>query len=234
MALLLLPMFGACNLITGEEGRIASRAAGVDAGSRKVDANEPDPVDPPLDAGADAPEALTITVPPSWRSPNDAGWIVDGDGGTKITSFGAGHAVLLPVPDVNVTAEDYTLSGTVLAQQDGEYGFLVRVQPDGAGVLIGSKFGNESKPFLGSMSPPDWAPSDDRRGGLYTFVTGTRYRFKLRARGDEVSGKMWAGDLEPTNFQLTTSSPWRTGRGVGYYTYGIVDVVLESVQITVP
>lgn len=187
-----------------------------------------------LDAGADGSKPVEITVGTDWDSPNGAEWIVDG--GTTITKLGpAGHAVIVPKKQPAIPFESYTVFATVRAPNDGEFGILTRVQKDGAAVLIGSKFGSTPRPFMGNMRPPEWSPTDDGRGPTYTFVPGARYNFKLQANGDQVSGKMWqATDPEPAAYQVTVTSPWSTGRGVGFYVYGVNGSMLETMKITAP
>jgi hypothetical protein len=229
----------ACNELLGAPDRVLDEGdASLQPDRRKPDAPilEPEdggPVDPKLDAGPDAPGTVTITIGTDWMSPNGATWVVDG--GTAITGFSASHPVILPLKQPALPSDDYTVFATVRAPADGEFGILTRVQANGSAVVVGSKFGGESKPFLGSFTPPNWNPSDDSRGQLYTFVPGGRYKFKIRALGSEVAGKMWeASQPEPPSFQVVAASPWATGRGVGYYTYGVTGSVLESLQITIP
>ncbi|MBX3224094.1 MAG: hypothetical protein KF795_26500 [Labilithrix sp.] len=227
---------GACNALIGAPDRVLDEedAGRPDRRNDAPDANDLEPAEggqDEVDAGTDA--AITILVGTDWASPNGATWIVDG--GTVITAFTATHPVIVPRVQPAIPSEDYTATATVRAPNDGEFGLLTRVQADGSAVLIGSKFGAEFRPFMGSFSPPDWNPSDDGRGPTYTFVAGSRYKLKLRAIANQVSGKMWvATEPEPATFQLVVTSPWSTGRGVGFYTYGAIGAVLEDLEITVP
>jgi hypothetical protein len=102
-------------------------------------------------------------------------------------------------------------------------------------ALLGSKFGSENKPFLGSMAAPEWSPNLLTLGQLYSFSPNTRYKLMLRVAAAEALGKMWnVLDPEPTSFQVLGIMPWKTGRGVGFYVYGAYDAVLETMIVTVP
>ncbi len=230
-------LLGACNAIIGAPERVLDDEEDAsetpDRRPGKPDGSDPlDPPDARSDGGTDA-APIEITVGADWDSPNGAKWVVDG--GTRITSFGATHAVLVPKKQPLIPAEDYTVFAVIRAPKDGEFGILTRVQADRSGVLIASKFGAESRPFMGNLRPPDWNPTDDGRGVAYTFVPGARYHFKLRATGAQVAGKMWRStEPEPGAYQVMVTAPWSTGRGVGFYSYGVNDAVLELMKITVP
>lgn len=195
----------------------------------------------PIDAESDAASPIRVGVTAgvaSWFSPNGASVVVD-DAGTRIVAYTdpATHPVIVPATQPAIPAEDYTVWATVRATAEGEFGILARVQGNGASVLLSSRYGSELNPWVGDFGPAtNWNPTRSGMGPAYTFVPNTRYRFWLRVRGRTVEGKMWdASQAMPNNPQVTwTQSPFMTGKGVGYYTYGVAQATLESLEITVP
>ena len=227
-------LVGACNAIIGAPERVLDDEgdAGETPDRRPGKSDGADTPDVRPDGGPDA-APIEITVGTDWDSPNGAKWVVDG--GTRITSFVATHPVLVPKTQPQIPSEDYTVFAVIRAPKDGEFGIITRVQADRSAVVLASKYGGESRPFMGSIRPPDWNPTDDGRGVAYTFVPGARYHFKLRATGAQVAGKMWRStEPEPGAYQVMVTAPWSTGRGVGFYSYGVTDAVLELMKITVP
>lgn len=233
----------ACNAIVGAHDRSLDDGNGGVTSERRtppredgrtLEPEEEAPLGRP-DAGSDAEaEVVTIDVGTTWSSPNGATWSVDG-GGTSIVSFTASHPIIVPAPQPAIPSDDYTVIGTVHAPNNGEFGILARVQPsDGSAALISSKFGPSNYPWLGTIGPPEWNPAKLAQSGAYTFEPG-RYRFWLNVKGNEVRGKMWKASQPEPSVQVITQIPWSTGRGVGFYTYGIVEgLVLEDLKITVP
>jgi hypothetical protein len=230
----------ACNALNGGHDRFLdppdgspSSNAKRDGGDAAFDADDGERVEAGTDADAGP---IEIPVSKQFTTLNGATFLTNADG-TTITAFDAGatHPVIVPVPQPEVPSEDYTLLATVKAPQNGEFGVLIRVQPAGNGVVFGSKFGGENRPFIGTISPPDWNPSNDARGVTYTFTANARYNFKLRAVANMISAKMWdATTPEPPQFQVLLASSLATGRGVGFYTYDINGAILESMTVTVP
>jgi hypothetical protein len=174
----------------------------------------------------------------TWFSPNGASVVID-DAGTRIVGYTDPntHPIIVPANQPNIPSEDYTVHAVIRATAEGEFGILARIQGNGAAVLLSSRFGAELNPWVGDIGPATgWNPARSGMGPAYTFVPNTRYRFWLRVRGRTVEGKMWdALQAMPINPQATwTQSPFMTGKGVGYYTYGIAQATLESIEVTVP
>jgi len=235
---LLLLLSGACNALTGEHDRFLDDDDG-DAGrpdriqpstDASDDTNPPDEEVP--DAGEDA--TLTITIGARWTTPNGARWQVDG-GATTIIGFDATHPIIVPAPQPQIPSDDYTVTATVLAPGNGEFGILARIQPsDGSAVLFSSKYGADNFPWLGTFGPPEWNPTRLANGASYTF-TPTRYRLWLNVQGNVARGKLWEASKPEPTVQVTAEIPWTTGRGVGFYTYGTgAGAVLEKLEVTVP
>src|SRR5262249_16181405 len=105
-------------------------------------------------------------------------------------------------------------------------------------VLIGSKWGQDDTPlapFMGNFHPPEWSPTRDSNGPDAGYISQVRYRMKLNVKGDTALGKMWMIDTQTEpGFAMGIQSPWATGRGVGFYTYGVNGAVLEKLEVTVP
>ena len=239
IAALALPI-AACNALTGAHDRQLDDTS-TDGPSRpRVDASDGGgggDVDL-IEAGVvdAAPDVIFIEVPLTFSSPNGAGFTTT-DAGTVInTAGGASHPVIVPMPPPGITAEDYTVYATVQAPANGEFGILTRFQPDGgAAVVFGSKFGGDNRPFMGWFKSPDWNPTLDALGATYLYSTNARYKFRLRAVGNQISGKFWdATQPEPMSFQVLFSSPFTTGRGIGFYNYTPSGAVLESLRISIP
>lgn len=231
----------ACNALLGNEERELEQPVDLPDSSR-LDRLDPDagPDTGPGDAnvpddGAVTP--VTIVVPlTGWKTPNGA-IFTQTDGGLQITSFTNpyGHAVIVPTTQPSIPSEDYTVEAIVRAPTSAEFGILARVQADGSSALLSSKFGSESKPFLGHIASSDWSPVLLNMGAPYTYVANARYAMKLRVQAEQALAKMWnTSQAEPSGFQMIGNLPWKTGRGCGYYIYGAYDAVLESVKITVP
>lgn len=234
----------ACNALTGaherflDDGDSGSPIRARDDGALPDAAKEDAP--PVLvEGGEGGPNVVFIDVLPPYRGLNGATF-ASTDAGTTITAYdggGANHAVIVPVQQPAIPAEDYTVYATVLAPTNGEFGILTRVQASGAAFGFGSKgFGVENKQFLGTFLPPEWAPSNQAQAQTaYVYVPNGRYKFQLQAVGDRISGKMWeATQPEPAAFQLVALAPWSTGRGVGFYDYLLTGAVLESFRISIP
>lgn len=232
----------ACNALLDNHDRQLDERDSLEGGAGGKD-GATDGATPDDDAGADAevdapddgPEPVTIPVPQRWKTPNGAQFTTT-DAGTTITGYtSAGHPVIVPMTPPAVPSENYTVVATVRAPTNGEFGVITRVQADGSCALLGSKFGTDTRSFVGSMSSTDWSPNLVNLGPLYTFSAGARYRLKLRVAGDQATGKMWdSAQSEPEGWQTIGTIPWKTGRGVGYYVYNTYDAVLESMEITVP
>ena len=192
-----------------------------------------------VEAGAGDAEAgvLQIAVSKQFITLNGATFATT-DAGTTITAYDAGatHPVIVPLPQPSIPSEDFTVLATVFAPNDGEFGILTRVQPDGRAVVFGSKYGTQYQPFLGTFGPPDWNPTDNANGLAYTYTLGARYKFKVRAVANQISAKMWdATTPEPAESGAANlAGPYTTGRGIGFYTYAINGAVLESMSVTVP
>jgi hypothetical protein len=230
----------ACNALTGAHDRQLDEGDLDDARNPRVDASDASiDVVPAIDVDVPddgAPGLVFIEVSKNFSSPNGAVFTTD-EAGTVITVTSAiEHAVIVPVPAPNITAEDYTVYATVRAPTNGEFGVLTRLQTDGgAAVLFGSKFGTENKPFLGTMGPPDYNPSLDGRGAAYTWTADARYNFRLKAVGNMITGKFWdATQPEPALFQAVYLGPFATGRGIGFYTFKANGAVLESMRVSIP
>lgn len=192
-------------------------------------------LDPPeRDAGPDGP--LSFTISPEWKTVNDAGFQVD-DAGTTITAFDPtkSHPVIVPITQPPIPSDDYTVIGKIFAPNDGEFGVIARVQADGSAISLSNKFGPTFQPWLGTMQAAnDWNPSIDATGAVFTFTLGVRYWFRLRVVGEFVAGKIWPdGSAEPA-VQVTAPAMFKTGRGAGFYSYGVSGAVLESLEVTVP
>lgn len=229
----------ACNALNGGHERIldeadASTAASRDSGGASSDA----PVSM-IDAGADAEPGSLIVIEVSklFATLNGATFMTT-SAGTTITAYDAGatHPVIVPTPQPTIPAEDFTVLATVKAPTNGEFGVLTRLQPSGAAVVFGSKFGNVNQPFLGTFGPPDWNPTDGPRALAYSYTPNARYHFKVRASSNKITAKMWdATTPEPAESSAATlASQYTTGRGIGFYTYDINGAVLESMRVTVP
>lgn len=235
-------VIAACNAINGSHDRFLDEGDGglpVRPDGSREDGGE---VDGGTDAPADqdvpddgAPAVVTVDVGGTWASPNGATSATI-DGGRKIATYDAGatHPVIVPLPQPSIPAEDYTVHATIRAPATlGEFGIMARVQPDGLGVVLSSSYGQQASAFVGNMTP-GWNPSNGS-SSAYTFVGNARYRFQLKVTGNEVRAKFWeATAAEPSSPQLFFASDFTTGRGVGFYTYGVIDAVLESMTVTVP
>lgn len=234
----------ACNALNGGHDRFLDE--GDSASSRpRGEAGAPDVVvvnDGATmihDGGDGGDGGTSIEVQPPFKSLNGATFTSDGSG-TYVTAYdggGANHAVLVPVQQPAIPAEDYTVHAVVRAPKNGEFGILTRIQPDGSGYGLGSSgFGQGNKPFVGVFAPPEWAPSNDNQAkNAYVYVPNGRYHMQLKAVGSTISGKLWEmAEPEPAAYQVVGIAPWSTGRGVGFYDYLLAGAVLESLRVTVP
>lgn len=237
--LVLLPLAGACNALTGEHDRFLDEGdAGrqPDRSQGRVDA--PSDTTPPseeVDAGGRQEDAgLRITVGTTWSSPNGATWSVDG-GVTSIVAYEANHPIVVPSPQPSLPSDSYTVRAIIRAPANGEFGIVARVQStNSAAVLLASRFGAENHPWLGTIAPPEWNPARLATGATYTFKA-TRYRFWLNVSGRLAQGKMWEADQPEPPVQVTATIPWATGRGVGLYQYlNGGGAVFEELVVTVP
>lgn len=231
----------ACNALNGGHDRVLDTEDGSvlpvarDGGDAGADvATLPDAA-PAADAEAGV---LQIPVAMQFTTINDATFMTTA-AGTTITGYdgGATHPVIVPLPQPSIPSEDFTVLATVLAPTNGEFGLLTRIQPDNHAVLFGSKFGTQNQPFLGTIGPPDWNPSDDARGLSYAYTTNARYKLKVRATANNIVAKLWdASTPEPSDKDAAAllASPYTTGRGIGFYTYTTNGAVLESMVVTVP
>jgi len=238
----------ACNLINGSRDRVldqneddATPATPRPDADGPLDVFDSGPVEPPppiVDAGDGG---ISIQIKPLWRTPNQATFVVNADGSTRITGFvnteAGTHPVLFPQGQpTNLPSEDYTVHARIKVGQPGEFGILARVQGDGSSVVLSSRFGGDVAPWIGDIRPTNaWNPGRLSKGQNYTFVS-TIYRMQLRVSGRTIAGKMWEeARPEPALPQATVEQgPFSTGKGVGYYTYGIADASLESLIVTVP
>lgn len=241
--LFLLSASAACNAITGahdrfldveeEDSSVPDRPdTGADGGGGTGDAA----TDAPADTSDGAPIVIPVDVGGAWTSPNGA-MFATVDGGKKITAFDAGatHPVIVPVTQPAIPAEDYTVHATIRGPSSlGEFGILARVQADRSAVLLSSSYGQQPSAFVGNISSVDWNPTNGQQLS-YTFVPDTRYELVVRVTGNEVRAKFWpVTATEPATFQLLFVGAYAKGRGVGFYTYGVVDAVLEDMFVTVP
>lgn len=243
----------ACNLINGSHERVVDEgdASKADRAQNNADTGNLVPTDggdgksdadatiEDVDAG---PVVISVSTSANWASPAGNGANPAFDAGVFIASLGsASHGVIIPIPQPNIPSDDYTVIAIVRCstgpQGYAEFGVMTRVQTNGAGTFVSSRFGQDDTPlhpFMGSIQPTSWNPSVDVQGPDAGFVPAGRYRVELVARGEKVSGRMWLmADPSPPPF-MALLSPFATGRGVGFYTYNNNDAVLESVQITVP
>jgi len=247
----------ACNAISGQHdrfldteddeggpGRRDGSGGGEDVVS--VDGGVDAPLDQsPFDSSNDSgPIVIEVDVGGAWRSPNGASFATV-DGGKRIDAYDAGatHPVIIPVTQPSgITSDDYTVTATILAASTGspgpayEWGILTRVQTGGDGLLVSSAYGAQARAFVGVMPSTDWNPQLAAiESGVYTYMAGQRYRMKLKVVGPELRGKLWlATDPEPAGEVIWGQATLTTGRGVGFYTYGINDAILEKMTITIP
>lgn len=232
----------ACNALLDNHDRQLDERDSFEGGGGGKDAAQD--VTPPdddagtdvgVDAPDDGPEPVTIPIPQQWKTPNGAQFSTT-DAGTTITGYtSAGHPVIVPVTQPSLPSENYTVVATVRAPTNGEFGVIARIQTDGSCALLGSKFGTDTRSFVGNMSSADWSPNLLNLGPLYAFSANARYRLKLRVVGDQATGKLWdMAQAEPDGWQTIGTLPWKTGGGVGYYVYNTYDAVLESMVVTVP
>ena len=241
----------ACNTLSGGHDRFLDDSDAARVVKPFADGGGADVTDEPpvtvFEAGTTDSEAgiVFIDVSRAFTSINGASYATS-PAGIEITNYdgGATHPIIVPAPQPTIPSDDYTVYATVKAPIDemkgSEWGILTRVQPGGVGgYALGSKFGADPKPFLGSIAPPDWNPSlDTKSSTAWVFVANARYNFMLKVVGNFVSGKMWDASLkEPPDFQVTHLAPWSTGRAIGYYNYiptGGNGAVLESMRVSVP
>lgn len=228
----------ACNALTGAHERQLDDADTENPDRPRVDAGDGgadvEPVEADVPDGS--PDVILIEVPLNFSTPNGAVFTTT-DAGTTITAAGgASHPVIVPMPPPGISSENYTVYATVLAPANGEFGLLTRVQSDGgAAVVFGSKFGADQRSFMGTFRTPDWNPTLDALGPPYVYTTNERFKFRLRAVGDQISGKFWdATQPEPASYQTLLTAPWSTGKGIGFYTYTSTGAVLESLRISIP
>jgi hypothetical protein len=244
LALAVVPLAAACNLIIGaherflDPGDATTTRADRSSPDRALPDDEEDAGDEPADGGPDADATVdaTVTIPVTggWTSPNGATFTVS-DAGVQITGYDATHPVVVPSAQPTISSESYTVHGIIRSPNEGEFGILARIQGNGAAVVLSSRYGGEVHPWLGEIGPPDWNPSKRGGGTAFTFVANTRYRFQLRVNGVNVSGKIWDATKTEPAFQTVAISTWGTGKGVGFYTYGIVTgAILETIYVTVP
>jgi hypothetical protein len=258
--LLLGAAMGACNAITGQHERTladsdnATQPGRVEGGSDALTADDTnvDNSDQDADAakGVDS-GPVTIVVPQSWGTPNGAIFTTNASG-TTITNYTpptGHHPVIIPSPAVNIPSEDYTVEATILAPTSYEFGVMVRIQPDGNGIVYGSLYAAATPAFLGKLGPnccpvgpptpaDPWNPTKEGTGPAYTIVAGTTYRMKVRAVGNQITAKLWvSGQAEPTLWHASMIAPWSTGKGIGFYTYftGTSGFpVFKDMKVTVP
>lgn len=233
----------ACNAINGSHDRFLDDE---DSGFPTRPDGSKEDGDVPPEAGGDAPKdqnvpddgapiTIVVDVGGTWSSPNGATFATV-DGGKRITAYDAGatHPIIMPNPQPAIPAEDYTVHAVIRAPATlGEFGILARAQSNGFGVVLSSSYGQQPNAFVGNMTT-GWNPSNGS-SNAYTFAGNARYRFQLKVAGNEVKAKFWESSApEPTSYQFLFASDFVTGRGVGFYTYGAIDAVLESMSITVP
>jgi hypothetical protein len=242
---------GACNAITGEHDRslrkdVDGALVGTTNPISTGDAAQTPDAASPVDASPDVFEVVTGRGA-LWKTPNGASWTSD-DAGTRITAFGAtGHAVIFPNPQPALPTDDYTVEATVHSVSPvagyPEFGVLARVlEPplldDDAGVLslISSSFGIGEKTWVGTMGPPQWSPSlISQSQTAHPLAGDRRFHVVLHAHGNNITGRMWdVTGADPGLDEVFYVSPRTTGRGVGFYTYGVIDASLEDLRVTVP
>jgi hypothetical protein len=232
----------ACNALLDNEDRVVDKGRDTGGRDRESDDARVDPTDAldekptTIDGGSDA-KPIVIDVPLNFVTPNGAQF-QSTDAGTTITGFSGAvnHPVIVPLQQPAIPSDDYTVHATIRAATKGEFGIMTRIQPDGgAGYVLGSMFGQTAKAFIGYMGNPDWAPTLDSSGPLYTFTTNTRYFMAVQASKNIIQGKMWKeGENEP-DWQLgITNAIYKTGKGVGFYVYYCYDAALESLRVTIP
>jgi hypothetical protein len=252
--LLLAAGAGACNAITGANERKLDPNLDLDerdtGGGKDEDTGANAPLDASIvdtsvpDAKADTSTQIVVDVTGSWTSPNGGTPMVVANG-VKIVAMDASaannHPVIVPSPQPSIPSDDYTVRATVLTPNSGtpEFGIMTRIQPDGSGIVLGNVYGAAPPAFIGRMEATGtsrWNPSKDGAGPTYTYAAGARYKVVVRVVGSQVYGKFWmVPDSEPPGDQMAyLTSPWTTGKGVGFYTYYPQDVVLEEMTITVP
>ncbi len=200
----------------------------------------------------DAEAGVEIDVSKTFMTLNGASFTTTANGSTVIAT-GAGptaaHGVIVPVVQPAIPGNDFTVLGTILAPSNIEFGILTRMAPGGKAVIFGSKLGSTNEPFLSTFGPPDWEPVQPppARGAAYGYTSGERFNFKVKAKGSQLTAKMWdAAMAEPgDSIAATLSDPaLPMGRGIGFYVYSLHGAgtdasvasppVLESLRVTVP
>lgn len=250
----------ACNAITGANerkldpdlGEIPDRDTGPDddkdtGGNTILEAGpQPDNFVPDAPVGdVDAgPIVLVVNTKGTWVSHNGGTPMVVANG-VKIVGADASansHPIIVPSPQPAITSDNYTVRATVRAPPAlayiPEFGIALRFQPDKSCIVMANAYGATPPPFMGQMpsgGADPWNPSKSATGQNYGYSPSAQYKFYVRVIGSEARGKFWlASDAEPASDQLLYASPYATGRGVGFYTYGIIDAVLEEMTVTIP
>jgi hypothetical protein len=254
ISLLLCGGAAACNAITGAKERMLDPDLGSlpdrDTGSDddddagppgQLEASTTDTTSP--DTGTDAPMQIVVDVTGAWTSPNGGTPLVVANG-VKIAAMDASasnnHPVIVPNPQPAIPSENYTVRATILTPNTGtpEFGIMARIQPDNSGIVLGNVYGTVPPAFVGRMPSTGasaWNPSKEGSGPVYTYAAGARYKLVLRVVGPQVYAKLWmVPDQEPADQIAYLTSPWSTGKGVGFYTYFPQEVVLEEMTVTVP
>jgi hypothetical protein len=192
-----------------------------------------------LDASVDAPPPIQVPVSRAWTTINGALFTTNGEG-TVITGFTDPftHPILVPSPSPIVPAPDFTVTATIYAPHECEFGLLTRMVGANTAVGLGAEFAQQSIPFLGKFAAAsNYNPTPGPEGAAYTFVVGSRYVIKLTAAGTSVRGKLWKlPDPEPTSWLGPIEADSSTATGIGFYVYpiGQYDARIEDVEITVP
>jgi hypothetical protein len=225
-------------VIMGAAGALPLACASFEADVSADAAAEGGLIDPRVDAGppSDASDGI-IRLSGKWNTPNGALFRTT-DAGLMITGFSGayGHALVFPDPQPDVPSDDFTVHARVYAPNACEFGIATRVQDDNSSVILASRFGGDSIPFLGVLSSSSgYNPTRDVNGSFYEYEP-TRYRLMLRATGSQMQGKFWnVADSEPSTW-FSFTGPWTLKRGIGFYVYalGTFDAVLEQMYVTVP
>lgn len=229
----------ACNLITGAEDRTLDERDSFAPPPNRDSGNDIEVEDsaiPVVDSSppVDAPDDGAIVVSKTFTSPNGALFTTN-TSGTRITGFTTfSHPAIVPSPQPTIPGADFTVTAAIVAQEPAEFGIMTRIQPDGNAMVLGTIFGGVVKPFLGTLGPPAWNPSNQAQGAAYTFTQGVRYYLSAKVQGAQVQGKIWEATKAEPDWQVTATAPWATGAGIGFYTYNTTTPVLESFTITVP
>ncbi len=239
----LLVLAAACNAITGEHDRILDdedTSVPVDSGKPRIEAGIVVETSVASFEDVDTPTELVLNK--TWTSPNGAMAQSVADG-TKIKSFTApaNHPMLLAAPPPPFPTGDYKVRARIRADEQSEYGILVRGRGDNgsfSGFVLSSRLSNAAAtntPFLSPIAVATDNPGTGQNGPPYAYTNAKVWVFEVECIGAMIRGKIFREDSPAVTSSMQIadpSAPSDHGRLVGFYGYLTPNATLLEMRVT--